>query len=140
MRRYHLTDLETDFIAQLFFFVFINARDPQIRRRIAEAWAGLRIMRASALRMLSGADSGSLSNAAFTYKIYWATWHKKVGELAMDVMGPAGEVGYGEDYAFNNLTKAFLYSRADTIYAGTNQIQRNVISERALGLPKEPRG
>ncbi len=116
------------------------ARDPQIRRRIAEAWSGLRIMRASALRMLSGADSGSLSNAAFTYKIYWATWHKKVGELVMDVLGPVGELAKNENYEFQNLTKTFLYSRADTIYAGTNQIQRNVISERALGLPKEPRG
>jgi alkylation response protein AidB-like acyl-CoA dehydrogenase len=115
------------------------ARDPLIRQRIAKAWRGLQTMRASALRMLSGADSGALSGPQFTYKIYWASWHRELGELAMDVLGQAGEVALC-DYEFADLPRMFLFSRADTIYAGTNQIQRNLISERALGLPKEPRG
>ena len=113
--------------------------DPLIRRRIAEAWRGLQAMRASALRMLSGADEGALSGPQFTYKIYWATWHRTLGELAMDVLGQSGEVA-SDDYTFPDLPRMFLFSRADTIYAGTNQIQRNLIAERALGLPKEPRG
>ena len=113
--------------------------DPLIRRRIAEAWRGLQAMRASALRMLSGADEGALSGPQFTYKIYWATWHRALGELAMDVLGQSGEVA-SHDYTFPDLPRMFLFSRADTIYAGTNQIQRNLIAERALGLPKEPRG
>ena len=116
-----------------------SAADPMIRQRIAKAWRGLQTMRASALRMLSGTDSWSLSGPQFTYKIYWATWHRALGELAMDVLGQAGEVA-SSDYAFPDLPRMYLFSRADTIYAGTNQIQRNLIAERALGLPKEPRG
>ncbi len=115
-----------------------KARDPIIRQRIAKAYAGLKIMRFSALRMLSTAESGEMSAEAYISKIYWASWHRDLGELAMDVMGSDAEVmANGE---FNALQKMFLFSRADTIYAGTNQIQRNIISERALGMPKEPRG
>ena len=116
-----------------------RSADPAIRRRIAKAWRGLQVMRASALRMLSGADSGQLSGPQFTYKIYWASWHRELGELAMDVLGQAGEL-VPDDYELADLPRMFLFSRADTIYAGTNQIQRNLIAERALGLPKEPRG
>ena len=57
----------------------------------------------------------------------------------MEVMGPTGEVVTG-DYELSDLTRMYLFSRAVTIYAGTNQIQRNVIAERALQMPKEPRG
>ena len=116
-----------------------SAADPLIRQRIAKAWRGLQTMRASALRILSGADSGALSGAQFTYKIYWASWHRALGELAMDVLGQTGEVA-SSDYSFPDLPRMYLFSRADTIYSGTNQIQRNLIAERALGLPKEPRG
>jgi len=115
-----------------------TADDPIIRQRIAEAHIGLRIMRYSALRMLSG--DGSLGPGALTYKIYWATWRRKLGELAMDVLGPTGEVAGSGEHELGTLTKMYLFSRADTIYGGTNQIQRNLIAERALGLPKEPRG
>lgn len=111
-----------------------------IRQRIAEAYVGLRIMRYSALRMLSNAQQGRMSPEAFTSKIYWASWHRKLGELAMDVLGAQGELVDAPGYRFRGLKHLFLNSRADTIYAGTNQIQRNIIAERALGLPKEPRG
>ena len=108
------------------------ARDPLIRQRLAEAHIGLKIMRYSALRMLTGSASGQLSEAAYTYRLHWGIWHKKLGELAMDILGPEGEIAGG-------LQNLFLFSRADTIYGGTSQIQRNIIAERALGLPKEPR-
>lgn len=108
------------------------ARDPLIRQRLAEAHIGLKIMRYSALRMLTGSASGQLSEAACTYRLHWGIWHKKLGELAMDILGPEGEITGG-------LQSLFLFSRADTIYGGTSQIQRNIIAERALGLPKEPR-
>jgi alkylation response protein AidB-like acyl-CoA dehydrogenase len=116
------------------------SNDPDIRQRLAQAHIGLKLMRYSALRMLSVAEAGQLSNEAYTYKIFWATWHKKLGELAMDVLGPQGEIAAAESYQWELLPRLFLASRADTIYGGTNQIQRNVIAERALGLPREPRG
>jgi alkylation response protein AidB-like acyl-CoA dehydrogenase len=80
--------------------------------------------------------------AAMVTKLFWATVHRDLGELAMDVLGaeatlrtaafPDGRPDY------TRLQRLFLFSRSDTIYAGTNQIQRNIIGERALGLPKEP--
>jgi alkylation response protein AidB-like acyl-CoA dehydrogenase len=115
------------------------AQDPGIRQRIAEAHIGLRIMRYGALRMLS-ADHGGLAPEAFTYKIHWATWRRKLGELAMDVLGPEGELAPRAEHELGELTRMYLFARADTIYGGSNQIQRNIIAERALGLPKEPRG
>lgn len=116
-----------------------TAADPILRQRIAAAYIGLKIMRYSALRMLS-TEAGSLGPAALTYKIYWATWRRNLGELAMDVLGPAGEAAPAGAADLGTLTNMYLFSRADTIYGGTNQIQRNLIAERALGLPKEPRG
>lgn len=114
--------------------------DPNIRQRLAHAYIGLKLMRYSALRMLSSAQAGRLANEAYTYKIFWASWRKKLGELALDVLGPKGEIAAAAPYEWDLLTNVFLASRADTIYGGTNQIQRNIIAERALGLPKEPRG
>lgn len=116
------------------------ASDPLIRQRLAEAWCSLKIMRYSALRMLSNFENGTLQAEALTYKIFWATWRRNLGELAMDVLGPEAEIADAAPYRFSQLSTMFLCSRADTIYAGTNQIQRNIIAERALGLPKEPRG
>jgi alkylation response protein AidB-like acyl-CoA dehydrogenase len=116
-----------------------KARDPLIRQRLADAHIGLKIMRYNALRMLSSSGSGQLSAAACTYKLYWSMWHRGLGELAMDVVGPRAEIGLGTG-RFPPLTQLFLKSRAETIYAGTSQIQRNIIAERALGLPREPRG
>lgn len=114
------------------------ANDPLIRNRIAKAHAELEIMKFGFLRTLNGAKAGQMSGADYMSKIFWATWHRNLGELAADVMGPDAEVI--KDGEFSSLQKLFLYSRADTIYGGTNQIQRNIIAERALGMPKEPRG
>ena len=114
--------------------------DPDIRQRVAQAHIGLKLMRYSALRMLAAAEAGRLANEAYTYKIFWATWRKKLGVLAADVLGPRGEIAAGAPYQWDLLPRVFLVSRADTIYSGTNQVQRNIIAERALGLPREPRG
>lgn len=116
-----------------------KASDPLIRQRLAQAQIGLKIMRYNALRMLANAEGGALSPEAYTYKLYWSMWHRDLGELAMDVIGPEAEIADG-DGRFAPLPNMFLMSRADTIYAGANQIQRNIIAERALGLPREPRG
>jgi alkylation response protein AidB-like acyl-CoA dehydrogenase len=115
-----------------------RASDPIIRQRIASAWMGLRTMRGNALRMLAGGDGLRLGREALIYKYFWSNWHRDLGKLAMDVMGEAGQVASGdEDIAA--LQRLFFFSRADTIYAGTNEIQLNLIAERGLGMPREPR-
>jgi len=117
-----------------------KAQDPLIRQKIAQAHAGLKIMRYNGLRMLSDGEGGAeLSGAAYTYKLYWSRWHVSLGELAMEVMGQHGEIGINEE-RFDSLTTMHLMSRSDTIYAGTDQIQLNIIAERGLALPREPRG
>jgi alkylation response protein AidB-like acyl-CoA dehydrogenase len=115
-------------------------RSADIRQRIADAYAGLKVMRYTALRMLSNAEKGQMSLEGYTYKLYYAMWHRKLGELAMDVLGAEAELSEDAGYTFHGLTGMFLHSRSASIYAGTNQIQRNIIAERALGLPREPRG
>ena len=116
------------------------ANDPLIRQRLAKAEVGLRLMRYGALRMLSQTDHSKIDGAALTYKIQWASWRRDLGELAMDVLGQGGEISDHAEYEWDTLPNLFLFSRADTIYGGTNQIQRNLIAERGLGLPREPRG
>ena len=109
--------------------------DPVLRQRIAAAWIGLRTMRFNALRSLASLEHGEMTALTSVHKLYWATVHRAMGELAVDVLGAEGAIAENGLTAFQRL---FLYSRADTIYGGSNEIQRNVIGERALGLPKEP--
>ena len=114
------------------------ARDPVLRQRIADVWIRLRIMRFNSLRTLS--DSGAQQRPEqMIAKLYWANLHRAIGKLAMDVLGPEAEIAEGPAYALSALQRRFLFSRSDTIYAGSNQIQRNIIAERGLGLPREPR-
>ena len=115
-----------------------RAEDPVIRQRLADAWIGLEIQRYNALRTLS--DSGEAANrAAMITKIFWATWHRSLGKLAMDVLGPESEIAAEAPYELTKLQRMYLVTRSDTIYAGSNQIQRNIISERTLEMPREPR-
>lgn len=116
------------------------AQEPTLRQRIAEAHMGLRLMRYNAMRMLSGTEDGTLQKAALTYKLHWASWHRNLGKLAMDVLGPDSELLAGAPYELTRLQAMYLFSRSDTIYGGTNQIQRNIIAERGLGMPREPKG
>ncbi len=108
--------------------------DPLIRERLTRAWADLQAMRSFALATmddeLPGQDSVS--------KLLWATWHRDLGELAMEIRGKAGLVLAGNE--FDEWQRLFLFSRADTIYGGSNEVQRNIIAERVLGLPREARG
>jgi alkylation response protein AidB-like acyl-CoA dehydrogenase len=115
------------------------AADALLRQRLAHAWMGLQIQRTNALRMLSRAEQPELAPEAMITKLFWASWHRRLGKLAMDVLGPEAEATEGWPYALSRLQRLFLFTRADTIYAGSNQIQRNLIAERALGLPREPR-
>ncbi len=122
-----------------------SATDPMVRQRLAAAWATLRVMRFHALRSLSVLEAGAVDRVSAIHKLFWANFHRELGELAVDVLGAEGLVADstdgidgGEPYPLSGAQRLFLYSRADTIYGGSNQIQRNLIGERALGLPKEP--
>ena len=113
--------------------------DPLLRQRLADAWIRLRIMRFNALRSLTALERGQITPLTSVHKLYWASLHRDLGELALAVLGADGAVVDGPPFELAPAQRLFLYSRADTIYGGANQIQRNVIGERALGLPKEPR-
>ncbi|NDK88105.1 acyl-CoA dehydrogenase [Gordonia desulfuricans] len=125
--------------------------DPSIAARIVRADIGLRVMRAHAHRTLDG-DITSEAGAASVAKLLWANWHRDLGELAVAVSGAASLIGPDAtaEGVPNDLTRPdhveldqwqrlFLFTRADTIYGGSNEVQRNIIAERVLGLPREAR-
>ena len=118
--------------------------DPDIAARIADAWIGLQVRRFTAADLFgvphpaAGVTaSGVTANdvAANIAKLLWAPWHQRLGELAVDVAG-AGATLAGQDYDLSDAQRLFLYTRADTIYGGSNEVQRNIVAERGLGLPK----
>jgi alkylation response protein AidB-like acyl-CoA dehydrogenase len=134
--------------------------EPLIRQRIALAWSKVQIMRINGLRSLTAVvqnrkDFGVAALGA-TNKIFWSEYHQQVMALAMDVLGPEAQLllgdagteesvpGYGRRpvnpvYPANALQSSFFFSRSETIWGGTSQIQRNIVGERVLGLPKEPK-
>lgn len=116
------------------------AKDPAIRQRLGEAHTGLRLMRYNAMRMLSKDERSGPDSSALVYKLHWSSWHRNLGVLAMDVLGPEAEIMDSAPYNLTRLQSLFLFTRSDTIYGGTNQIQRNIIAERGLGMPKEAKG
>ena len=99
-------------------------------------------MRLNALRTLSTMEGGTPGPEASITKLHWATWHRNLGELELQLMGPwsevLGEGGVTPTYEPDGFQKTFLESRAETIYTGSSEIQKNIISERVLGLPREP--
>ena len=109
--------------------------DPVIRDRLAGADVELEVIRLNALRTLS-AEQGPLQ--ASVAKLLWARWHRTLGELAMLVRG-ADALTTGPDGDLDEWQRLFLFTRADTIYGGSDEIQRNILAERVLGLPREAR-
>ncbi|MEU7407714.1 acyl-CoA dehydrogenase family protein [Streptomyces sp. NPDC042638] len=116
--------------------------DPVLRARLVRQWAELRAMRWNALRTLGGrGDPGAPSVA----KLLWANWHQRLGELAVQTRGAGAATGpvdwsASAPYEIDADQHLFLFSRADTVYGGSDQIQRTIIAERVLGLPGEPKG
>ena len=134
--------------------------DPLIRQRIAAAWSKVHLMRIAGLRTLTAVvqEKKDLGVAALgaTNKMFWSEYHQQVMELAIDILGMDGQTltgdptieeavpGYGARrtsarYPSSTLQSGFFFSRSETIWGGTSQIQRNIVGERVLGLPKEPR-
>ena len=121
-----------------------------------KAWSKVKIMEVNGYRSLTDAIYGT-HNAALLgacNKMFWSEYHKGFMELALDVQGMDAQIltGKGEsegvlpgnrrgraDYPVSDLQASFFFSRSETIWGGTSQIQRNIVSERALGLPKEPK-
>jgi alkylation response protein AidB-like acyl-CoA dehydrogenase len=130
------------------------AADPVLRDKLARAWIGLEAMQAHALATLEDAGPGTGSSGtgspgagrpgasgaeASVTKLLWSRWHQGLGELAMEVLGAPSMAARGAPYDLDDWQRLFLFSRADTIYGGSDEIQRNIIAERALGLPRQPR-
>jgi alkylation response protein AidB-like acyl-CoA dehydrogenase len=107
-------------------------QDPLIRDGLARAWIGLEVIREYALDTLDGDDDTQAS----VLKVLWSRWHRDFGELAMQVRGPSSMVARAEPYDLDEWQRLFLFSRAETIYGGSEEIQRNIIATRALGLPR----
>ncbi|WP_156725038.1 acyl-CoA dehydrogenase family protein [Streptomyces apocyni] len=122
-----------------------TAADPVLKDRLVRQWAELRTMRWNALRTLGSSSEPSHPGAPSVAKLLWGGWHQRLGELAMQVRGASATVGpydwSGERaYELDAWQRLFLFTRADTIYGGSDEIQRDIIAERVLGLPKEPKG
>ncbi len=118
--------------------------DPVLRDRLATARAELEVMRWNALRGLAGLEGGSDSaaggGAGSIAKLVWSNWHRRLGEIAMEVAGARSLATANAPYELDAWQSLFLFSRADTIYGGSDEVQRNILAERVLGLPKEVKG
>ncbi|HXM58130.1 MAG TPA: acyl-CoA dehydrogenase family protein [Candidatus Dormibacteraeota bacterium] len=113
-------------------------KDPLVRQQLAWAYSHVEIMRYQGLRTIAGlAAKREPGPEASINKLFWSEYHRRLGEIAMDVLGPEALVRpEGDGYATDRWQAAFLGSRAGTIYAGSSEIQRNIVGERALGLPR----
>jgi alkylation response protein AidB-like acyl-CoA dehydrogenase len=109
--------------------------DPDIAARVADAWIGLQVLRFTAQATLGAPAVTAPGIEANIAKLLWAPWHQRLGELAVDVAG-AGATQAGPGYDLSDAQRLFLSTRADTIYGGSSEIQRNIIAERGLGLPR----
>ena len=134
-----------------------SIEDARVRQRLAKAYSKVQIMRFSGLRSLTYAlhKRGNVVGLGATNKMFWSEYHREVMELAMDVWGMERQIltggpgapswpgqvrhGSGADYPVSPMQSAFFFSRSETIWGGTAEVQRNIVGERVLGLPKEPK-
>jgi alkylation response protein AidB-like acyl-CoA dehydrogenase len=114
-------------------------RDPLVRQNLAWAYTHVQIMRFNGLRQLAAMAGGREPGPeASTSKLFWSEYAKRLGEIAADLMGAQMLIRpEGDGYPITPWQEVFLASRAGTIYSGTSEIQRNILAERALGLPRD---
>ncbi|HEC11106.1 MAG TPA: acyl-CoA dehydrogenase [Acidimicrobiales bacterium] len=131
--------------------------DPVIRQKLAWAHSKVQIMKVNGLRSLASVLNKDRKAAAIgaLNKMNWSEYHRTVMELYIDIMGMDGQILSGGDdeqsvpglgrregtpeYPVSAMQSAFFFSRSETIWGGTAEIQRNIVGERVLGLPKEPK-
>jgi alkylation response protein AidB-like acyl-CoA dehydrogenase len=124
--------------------------DPGVRSKLARIYVDLEVQRYAALRILSALETGeSPGPAASITKLSYSEFEKRYHEWVQEILGPWGQAMRSEADGFTDVdtssgepgtwATAFLWSRAGTIYAGSSEIQKNIIGERVLGLPKEAR-
>ena len=129
--------------------------DPNVRQKLGEIYAEIEVLRYSALRLLSRLEKGQRPGPeASISKLHYSELDKHVQELFLDILGPYGlqTGGLPPEYALHaadadsdsgeavsSWAYSFFWSRAGTIYAGSSEIQKNILGERVLGLPKEVR-
>ena len=126
-------------------------KDPVLRQRLGAAFARVEVMRFIGYRILTDVlDGKEMSAAASVSKLYWSEYHRQATQLALDIEGLAGLIPAGKgpsrssraddpgsDPASSNAWwQVSLNARAGTIYAGTSEVQRNIIAEQVLGLPR----
>ncbi len=131
-------------------------KDPLVRQGLARAWSNIKIMEINGYRTLTDALHGTHHTAALSAcnKMFWSEAHQQTMDLAMDILGPEAQVLRGgpeggemvpgvhrgrTGYPVDDLQASFFFSRSESIWGGTAQIQRNIVGERVLGLPKEPK-
>jgi alkylation response protein AidB-like acyl-CoA dehydrogenase len=123
--------------------------DPAVRHKLGKIYADLEVQRYAGLRVLSSLNKSDSPGAASSVtKLSYTEFEKRYYELALEILGPYGQLtSPREDFEEIDTSSgepgtwatAFLWSRAGTIYSGSSEIQKNIIGERVLGLPKEVR-
>lgn len=116
------------------------ADDPVIRQKIGQAVVELEALKLHSLHILTKVERGEeLGFESSMTKLQWSETHQDIGELYMDVLGPDGWTALGDDPAYAELfplQEQALWSRSETIWGGSSQVQRNIVAERVLGLPR----
>jgi alkylation response protein AidB-like acyl-CoA dehydrogenase len=116
--------------------------EPQVEQALAQAFVELRLFQLQNWRSLSRLQHGrELGAEATTAKLYWSEMSQRMHHTAMDILGDESSLwrGASDNPGDGRWQRSWLYYRAASIFAGTNEIQRNIIGERTLGLPREPR-
>jgi alkylation response protein AidB-like acyl-CoA dehydrogenase len=114
-------------------------KDPVMRQKLAQLWIDTECLKYTGARAITKLLKGELPGAeASTGKMVWVETHQRLQELAMEIEGPYSQLARGSDLAIDGgvWQYSFLRSRANSIEGGTTEIQKNIIGERVLGLPK----